>query len=97
MYVGLKLSIQKVTKLNILESETPFLIEAKTCGFNEKKCITYHFIESSHSLCLDNREIILAQIQTCNGLLKYATDESDRGSINKELTELKSTFDMILY
>jgi hypothetical protein len=95
MYFGLNLSIQKVTKLNILESEIPFLIEAKTCGFNKKKSITYHFIESSHSLCLNSREIMLAQIQACNRLLKYATDESDRGTINKELTELKSTLDMI--
>ncbi|WP_458719249.1 hypothetical protein [Candidatus Nitrosocosmicus sp. R] len=95
MYVGLKLSIQKMTKLNILESETPFLIEAKTCGFNKKKSITYHFKESSYSLCLDNREIMLAQIQACNRLLKYATDVSDRGAIDKELTELKSTLDVI--
>ena len=84
-----------MTKLNILESETPFLIEAKTCGYSKKKSITYHFIESSHSLCLDNREIMLAQIHACNRLLKYATDESERGAINKELTELKSTLDMI--
>jgi len=86
-----------VTKLNILESETPFLIEAKTCGYSKKKSITYHFIESSHSLCLDKREIILAQIQACNRLLKYAKDESDRVAINGELGELKLTLDMMHY
>ena len=84
-------------KLNILESERPFLIEAKTCGYSKKKSITYHFIESSHSLCLDKREIILAQIQACNRLLEYAKDESDREAINRELGELKLTLDMMHY
>ncbi|HKO65661.1 MAG TPA: hypothetical protein VJU13_10705 [Candidatus Nitrosocosmicus sp.] len=83
--------------MNILESETPFLIEAKTCGSSKKKNIYYYFIESSHSLCLDKSEIIPAQIQACNTLLKYAKDESDTEAINREMTELRLTLDMMHY
>ena len=84
--------------MNLIESEIQILVEAKICGCNTNpKSISYNFIESSHSLCLDKREIILAQIQACNRLLKYAKDESDREAINRELGELKLTLDMMHY
>ncbi|WP_458719226.1 hypothetical protein [Candidatus Nitrosocosmicus sp. R] len=45
--------------MNLIESEIQILVEAKICGCNTKpKSISYNFIESSHSLCLDNREIV---------------------------------------
>ena len=63
--------------MNIAQTENPFVIEAKTCGCKNKKNITYSFIESSHSLCIDRREIILAQIQACERLLKYVKEDID--------------------
>ena len=63
--------------MNIAQTENPFVIEAKTCGCKNKKNITYSFIESSHSLCIDRREIILAQIQACERLLKYVKEDMD--------------------
>ena len=41
--------------MNIIKTETPFLVEAKTAGYNNRKNrnVTYHFIESAHTLCLD--------------------------------------------
>ncbi len=83
--------------MNIAQTENPFVIEAKTCGCKNKKNITYSFIESSHSLCIDRREIILAQIQACERLLKYVQDEIDLRTINKEISELKLAQDLISY
>jgi hypothetical protein len=83
--------------MNIAETENPFVIEAKTCGCKNKKNITYSFIESSHSLCIDKREIILAQIQACERLLKYVKEEIDLRIIKKEISELKLAQDLISY
>jgi hypothetical protein len=59
--------------MNIIESETPYLVEAKTCGCKERgRSVSYHFIESAHSLCLGKGELVLAQIQACERLLKYS-------------------------
>jgi hypothetical protein len=50
--------------MNIIETESPFIVEAKTCGCKNKKRNTpYSFIESAHGLCIDRKEIKLAQIQ----------------------------------
>jgi hypothetical protein len=86
-----------VTKLNIFESETSFLIESKTCGYSKKKNIFYHFVESSYGLSFDKGEIMLTQIQAHNRLLKYTKDESDKKAVNKGLAELKLTLDMMHY
>jgi hypothetical protein len=81
--------------MNIIQTETPFLIEAKTSGFSEKKSISYYFIESVHSLCLNKIEIILEQIQACERLLKYVKDKTDEAIIEKEILELKFALDLI--
>ena len=83
--------------MNIAQTENPFVIEAKTCGCKNKKNITYSFIESSHSLCIDRRELILAQIQACERLLKYVKEDIDLRLIEKEISELKLTQDLISY
>jgi hypothetical protein len=83
--------------MNIAQTENPFIIEAKTCGCKNKKNITYSFIESSHSLCIDKREIILAQIHACERLLKYVKDKTDLAAIEKEISELKLALDLTNY
>jgi hypothetical protein len=83
--------------MNIAESENPFVIEAKTCGCKDKRGITYSFIESSHSLCIDRRDIILAQIQACERLLKYLKDVTELAAVEKEIATLKLTQDLITY
>jgi hypothetical protein len=83
--------------MNIAQTENPFVIEAKTCGCKNNKNITYSFIESSHSLCIDRRELILAQIQACERLLKYVKEETDLGIIKKEISELKLAQDLLSY
>jgi hypothetical protein len=81
--------------MNIVKAEQPFLIEAKSSGYYQKKSISYNFIESAHSLCLNKIEIISAQIQACERLLKYTKDEIDMTVIEKEIVELKFALDLI--
>ncbi len=81
--------------MNIAKTEQQIFIEAKTSGNYGKKCISYHVIESPHSLCLNKIEIISGQIQACERLLKYAMDETDLSTIEKEILELKFALDLI--
>lgn len=81
--------------MNIVE--THFIVEAKTSGYNKNKTISYRFIESAHSLCFDKREIILAQIEACERLSKFSSDEIEQDAIKKEISGLKLALDMTNY
>ncbi len=84
--------------MNIVESEIPYLVEARTCGCKERgRSISYHFIESSHSLCLDKGELMLAQIQACERLLKYAKDEEEIDVLKEEIGKLRLALDLVRY
>ncbi len=82
--------------MNIIESESPYLVEARTCGCKERgKSVSYHFIESAHSLCLGKGELMLAQIQACERLLKYTNDNEEITTLKGEITKLKLVLDLI--
>ncbi len=81
--------------MNIVQNESPFIIETKIGGCKNKKGITYSFIESSHSLCIDRKDIILAQIQACERLLDYTKEEMDISEVNKEISILKISLGLI--
>ena len=84
--------------MNIIENEIPYLVEAKTCGCKERgKSVSYHFLESSHSLCLEKGELMLAQIQACERLLKYAKDDEEISVLNEEITKLRLALDLVRY
>ncbi len=84
--------------MNIIENEIPFLVEAKTCGYKEKgKSVSYHFIESAHSLCLGKGELLLAQTQACERLLKYTKDNEEITVLKDEIVKLKLALDLIRY
>jgi hypothetical protein len=84
--------------MNIIESETPYLVEARTCGCKERgRTVSYHFIESSHNLCLEKGELLLAQIQACERLLKYAKDEEEIDVLNEEISKLRLALDLVRY
>lgn len=84
--------------MNIIENETPFLVEARTCGCKERgRSVSYHFIESSHSLCLEKGELMLAQIQACERLLKYAKEEEEINVLNEEISKLRLALDLVRY
>ena len=84
--------------MNITESEIPYLVEARTCGCKERgRSVSYHFIESFHSLCLEKGELMLAQIQACERLLKYAKDEEEIDILKEEITRLSLALDLVRY
>lgn len=84
--------------MNIIESEIPYLVEARTCGCKERgRSVSYHFIESSHSLCLEKGELMLAQIQACERLLKYSTDDGERNVLTEEIAKLRMALDLVRY
>ena len=66
------------------------MVEAKLCGSNtkEKRSISYNFADSIHSLCLEEREIIQAQIQACEKLLKNTKDDVEDLVIKTEIIDL---------
>jgi hypothetical protein len=73
---------------------------AKTCGCeNKKRKVTYSIIDSYHSLCHDKKDLILGQIEACQRLVKYTTqngrDETDKQAIENEIDELKMILDLI--
>lgn len=82
--------------MNIAQTEADVDIIAKTCGCKDRKRkITYSFVDSYHSLCRDKKDIILSEIQACERLLKYTTDENDKVVVEKEIAELKLALDLI--
>ncbi len=70
---------------------------AKTCGCREKKrrTVTYQFIDCYHGLCLDKKDLILAELEACERLLEYAVDEGDKNTIKSEIRELKMALDLL--
>ena len=80
--------------MNISSQESD-LVTAKTCGCKDRQRVTYNFSESFHSLCLDKKDIIEAEINGCEKLLKYAPDESDKAVIEKEIAELRMALDLL--
>ncbi len=84
--------------MNIVESEIPYLVEARTCGCKERgRSVSYHFVESSHSLCLEKGELMLAQIQACERLLKYTKDNNEISVLKDEISKLKLVVDLMRY
>jgi hypothetical protein len=88
---------RSIKPMNITEGETPFNIVAKTCGCKDNdnnndntKKITYTFIDAYHGLYIDKKDIISAELQACERLLKdNSADEIDRRATEKEIAELK--------
>jgi hypothetical protein len=81
--------------MNVTDTESPTIL-AKTCCCKEKYLkVTYFFIDSCHSLCLDKKDLIYAEIEACNRLSRYTRDEIDKKVIEKEIAELKMSLDLI--
>jgi hypothetical protein len=72
-------------------------VTAKICGCREmnKQKVTYAFSEDFHSLCRDKKDIIHSEIEACEKLLKYASNESEGETIQKEISELKTALDLM--
>jgi hypothetical protein len=91
--------------MNIVDTEVLFKVRAKTCSCcndgnkennsNNRKKVTYSFIDAYHSLCLDKKDIISAETAACERLLEYTVDETDRKAIEMEIAELKMAIDLM--
>jgi hypothetical protein len=59
--------------MNIAETETSMKVIAKICGCKEKNVrkVIYSFLDSYHSLWMDKRDVILAELEACEQFLKY--------------------------
>ncbi|HEY7109305.1 MAG TPA: hypothetical protein VH415_07760 [Nitrososphaeraceae archaeon] len=76
--------------MNIAEGKEDYDVVAKTCGCkNTKRKVTYSFIDSYYAICRDSEHIIFSEIQACQRLLKYASDENGITVLQKEIRELK--------
>ncbi len=83
--------------MNIFGSETILNIDAKIYTDDEKRNIIYSFIEYPYELYIDKKEMILAQIQACERLLKYVKEDEDKTALGKEISYLKLSLDMTTY
>jgi len=82
--------------MNIANMGEPLKIVAKTCGCKEKeRKVTYSLIDDSHGLCADKRDIISAEVEACERLLKYTIDKTDEKAIRKEVAELRMALDLM--
>jgi hypothetical protein len=82
--------------MNVAGSEVDAAIIAKTCGCKERgQRVSYAYTHAYHSLCLDKKDILTAEIQACERLLTHATDESERFVLEKEIVELRMALDLL--
>ena len=82
--------------MNIITEEYDSPVMAKTCGCkSNRRKVTYSFLSESHALCLYKKDLINAQLEACNKLMKYAGDEDDRTAVEKEINELKMALDLM--
>lgn len=75
----------------------PELIVAKICGCERrnKQTVVYALSEESHSLCIDKKDILNAEIEACERLLKYLTEQSEKEIVAREIAELKMALDLL--
>ena len=77
--------------MNIADTEKSMKVIAKICGCKEKNVrnVIYSFLDSYHSLCIDKRDTISAELEACEQLLKYDLDNIDKNIVKREVAELK--------
>jgi hypothetical protein len=62
---------------------------------SNKRKIAYSTIEFYHSLYMDKKEMLLAQIRACQLLHKYTTEILDTNVLKKEISDLKLMLDLM--
>jgi hypothetical protein len=86
----------KLAPTAILTEESDSPVIAKTCGCRtNKRKVTYGFLNDSHSLCLDKKDLISAQLEACEKLSKYVSDPYDKMAVEKEIRELRMALDLM--
>lgn len=79
-----------------IESEEGSLVTARTAGNQSAgQRVIYSFTSPEHALGMDKKAIIMAEIEACERLLKYVSDESERKAVEKEIAELRMALDLL--
>jgi len=75
--------------MNIIETEqVPF--SARTSRYKESdRKVTYRFIDEYHSIGIDKRDILSAQLEACKELLIDTVDSTEIEIVQTEISELK--------
>ena len=81
--------------MNVADSETSVIIVAKTCECTEKRKVSYALLQGYHDLCLDKKDIISAQLEAFERLLKYTADQNDCDPLEQEIKKLKMALDLM--
>jgi hypothetical protein len=81
--------------MNLLDSESVVQIDAKLCGTVHKRKIAYSTVDLHHSLYINKKDILLAQIHACELLYKYTADIFDINVLKKEISDLKLMLDLM--
>ena len=81
--------------MNVTDLESSFQIDAKICGSIKSRKIAYSIMDFHHSLYINKKDIILAQLSACELLYKYTTDSFDKNVLKKEISDLKLMLDFI--
>ena len=87
-----------INNMNIIKTEIPFIVEAKTTDCNNRKNrnITYHFMESARTTYLDKEELLQAQLKACQRLLRLPyEEENDKDIIENEIIELSQVLNVM--
>ncbi len=79
-----------------IESDEGALIIAKTTGSESTgRKIIYSFTTPEHALGMGKKDILMAEIEACEKLLKYVNDKSERKAVEKEISELRMALDLL--
>lgn len=70
-------------------------MEARTCAGRNRRVVAYKFTDAFHSLCMDKKDILLAEITASENLLRYCSEAEDRKAVEKEISELKKALDLM--
>jgi len=81
--------------MNIANTDTIVMI-ARTCSCKARvRKVTYAFVDQFYTICLDKKDILQAELEACEKLLKYSRDKIDRCAIESEIGELKTALDLM--
>ena len=93
---GLTLEFELRRKMSMIAAEVPLKVVAKTCVDQERdRKVTYSIVDNYDSLYIDKKDIISAQLEACNRLLKSAIDTTDNEIIEIEIGELRIALDLM--
>lgn len=77
-------------------AEASGLVIAKLCGCKDSRIIAYSLLNETHGLCLDKKDLIIGQLEACDKLLRYTSDENvNRIALEREVRELKMALDLM--